>query len=441
MIERYTRPEMGHIWSTAEKFRTWLEVEAAVSQALEERGIVPGGTAAAIRAAGPVDPARVEELEATLNHDVIAFLTAVTEKAGPEARYLHFGMTSSDLLDTALGLTLRRAGMQVRAGLVDLSRLVAARAVEFKDLACVGRTHGIIAEPTTFGLKLLGFHTELERQRDRLDAAVADTAVGKISGAVGTFTHLDPDVESDVCHRLGLAAEPVSTQVVPRDRHAALVTTLAGLSATLERFATEMRNLQRSEISEALEFFGSGQKGSSSMPHKKNPITAERVAGLARVVRGHAVAALENVALWHERDITHSSVERVILPDAFITVDYQIHLTARIVERMVVRPEAMSRNLNRNGGIIFSQRVLLALADGGLSREDAYALVQRNALKAWEEEGSFRDIVENDAEITARLSPEALDDCFDLAHNLRNVDAVFTRVLGAAARKDDDSDE
>jgi adenylosuccinate lyase len=340
-------------------------------------------------------------------------------------------MTSSDLLDTAQALVLRRALLEIRAGLSDLSDALRDRALEHRLTPCVGRTHGVIAEPTTFGLKLLGWYTETRRHLERLDQALVAAAVGKISGAVGTFSHLDPGVEEEVCHRLGLAAEPVSTQVVPRDRHAQVLSTLANLSAGLERFATEIRNLQRSEILEAEERFTRGQKGSSAMPHKRNPITCERVAGLARVVRGHATAALENVALWHERDITHSSVERVILPDAFILVDYQLHLMTQIVEQLVVYPERMMRNLDRAGGIVFSQKVLLALADAGLSREEAYRMVQRNALRAWEEGLSFRELIEADPEIRERLPAEAVDACFDLNEALRNVPAIFERVLGA----------
>lgn len=433
MIERYTRPEMGRIWSTDSRYRTWLAVEVAVTEALERRGRVPAGTARAIAAVESVDPARVDELEATLNHDVIAFLTAVTEKAGPAARFLHFGMTSSDLVDTAQGLTLRRAGMQIRAGLVDLIEVLRQQALEYRHTPCVGRTHGVIAEPTTFGFKLLGFYCEMERHRTRLDEAIAGVAVGKVSGAVGTFTHLAPDVEEEVCHRLGLAPEPVATQVVARDRHAALLATLAGASAGLERIATEVRNLQRSEILEAEEYFAPGQKGSSAMPHKRNPITCERIAGLARLLRGYAVAGFENVALWHERDITHSSVERVALPDAFILLDYQLHLTTRVMEKLLVYPDRMLKNLYRAGGIVFSQRVLLALTDGGLSREDAYRIVQRNALRAWSEDLSFRELVEGDRDIAAGLAPEALDACFDLEHNLRHIDLAFERVLGPIA--------
>ncbi|MDZ4803444.1 MAG: adenylosuccinate lyase [Candidatus Eisenbacteria bacterium] len=430
MIERYSRPEMSRIFATTARFQTWLDVEAAVSRALERRGLVPAGIADAIERAGPIDPARVEEIEQTTHHDVIAFLSAVSERMGPPGRFLHHGMTSSDLIDTALGLTLRRASMVLRTGLCDLSDVVRARAMEFRRLPCVGRTHGVIAEPTTFGLKLLGWYAELNRQLVRLDEAVLGVAVGKISGAVGTFSHLPPDVEEEVCHRLGLSPEPVSTQVAARDRHATLVMTLAGLSASLERMATEVRNLQRSEILEAEEHFAVGQKGSSAMPHKRNPITAERVAGLARLLRGYAVSALENVALWHERDITHSSVERVILADSFLVVDYQLHLMTRIVQGLIVYPRRMVENLNRAGGIVYSQRVLLALTEAGLPREDAYLLVQRAAHTAWENGGSFRALTEADPEIASRLEPGRLNDCFDLDHGLRHIDDIFRRVLG-----------
>ena len=430
MIDRYTRPTMGRIWSTPARFETWLDVEAAVSRALEERGRVPKGTAAAIEKAGLIDPEHVLELENTLKHDVIAFLTAVSEKIGPAGRHLHYGMTSSDLLDTAMGITLRRSGMLIRAGLTELRQVIRRRALEFRGTVCIGRTHGVIAEPTTFGLKLLGWYTEVTRQLERLDEAILSVSVGKVSGAVGTFSHLDPEIEEDVCHRLGLSPEPVATQVVARDRHAALVATLAGISSSLERFATEIRNLQRSEILEAEEYFSPGQKGSSSMPHKRNPITAERVAGLSRLVRGYAQAAFENVALWHERDITHSSVERVILPDAFCVVDYQLSLMYQLVDGLVVYPERMRTNAGRAGGIVFSQKVLLALTDSGMSREEAYSLVQKNALEAWDDGGSFQDLVMADVEITSRLSPETLDHCFDIDSNLEHVDYVFQRVLG-----------
>ena len=430
MIERYCRPEMARLWSEEEKLRTWLEVELAVVEALERYDEAPAGTAARIRERAVIDPARAAALEVTLKHDVIAFLTSISERLGDESRWLHFGMTSSDLLDTALALTTRRAAMLIRAGVRALAAVVRAQAEAHRDTAMVGRSHGVHAEPTTFGLKMLLWYAELGRQEDRLLEAVGSISVGKISGAVGTFSHLDPRVEEFVCHRLGLSPAPVSTQIVQRDRHAAMMLALANLSASLEKFATEIRNLQRTEILEAEEPFTKGQKGSSAMPHKRNPITCERVAGLARVVRGNAMAALENVALWHERDITHSSVERVIFPDSFLLVDYQLALMTQVVEGLVVYPERMMENLERTGGLVFSQRLLLELTRRGMRREDAYEVVQENALAAWDGGPSFRERVREDPRILDALSAAEVDDIFDLSYNLRNVGRVFDRVLG-----------
>jgi adenylosuccinate lyase len=432
MIPRYSRPEMAGLWSDHEKYRVWLEVEAAVAQALERHGIAPGGTAAGIRAAA-VKPERVDALEATLKHDVIAFLTMVSEQLGDESRYLHYGMTSSDLLDTAFVLTTKRAGALVLGGVDALAGVLRDQAVRYRDTPTIGRTHGVHAEPTTFGLKLLGWYTETRRQRDRLQHAVDGISVGKVSGSVGTYSHLDPPIEETVCRELGLAPAPVSTQILQRDRHAAVLLALANLSASLEKFATEIRNLQRTEILEAEEPFTRGQKGSSSMPHKRNPITVERVAGLARVVRGNAMAGLENVALWHERDITHSSVERVIFPDSFILVDYQLSLLVPVIRDLVVYPERMLQNLDRTGGLVFSQRLLLELTGKGMRREEAYAAVQENALAAWEGGAPFRTRIREDARVQKVLSPEEIDAAFDLAYNLRNVNAIFERVLGERA--------
>ncbi len=429
MIERYSRPEMAGLWAEEAKLRTWLEVELAVVEALERYDRAPEGTAAAIRRGAVVNPARAAELEAVLKHDVIAFLTSVSENLGDESRWLHYGMTSSDLLDTALAVTVRRAAMQVRAGVRALAEAVRAQAVAHRRTPMIGRSHGVHAEPTTFGLKMLGWYTELQRQEARLMDAAAGISAGKISGAVGTFSHLDPRVEEYVCHRLGLTPAPVSTQILQRDRHAAMILALANLSASLEKFATEIRSLQRTEILEVEEPFTRGQKGSSAMPHKRNPITCERVAGLARVVRGNAVAALENVALWHERDITHSSVERVIFPDSFILLDYQLHLMTGVVADLVVYPENMRRNLERTGGLVFSQRLLLELTRAGMRREEAYAVVQENALAAWEGGEPFRDRVRTDPRILAVLAADAVDGVFDLDYNLRNVDRIFERVL------------
>jgi adenylosuccinate lyase len=430
VIERYRRPEMARLWSEAEKLAVWLEVELAVVEALEQEGIAPAGTAARIRGKAVVDPGRAAALEGTLHHDVIAFLTSVSENLGDESRWLHYGMTSSDLLDTALGVRLGRAGALVDAGADLLQRAVREQALAHRETPMVGRTHGVHAEPTTFGLKLLGWYAELGRHRERLARALEGVAVGKISGAVGTFTHLPPRIEERVCARLGLGAAPVSTQILQRDRHADLLCVLANLSAGLEKFATEIRNLQRTEILEVEEPFGRGQKGSSSMPHKRNPITCERVAGLARVVRGYAVAALENVNLWHERDITHSSVERVIFPDAFLLVDYQMAQMTRVVAELIVYPDRMRANLERMGGLVFSQRLLLALVERGLRREEAYDIVQEHALAAWQGGPSFRDRVKGDARLAGPLGARGLDEIFDLSYNLRHVDAVFRRVLG-----------
>lgn len=434
MIARYSRPEMADVWSDAAKYRTWLEVETAVVEALEAFGTAPRGSAEAIRTKATVDAVRIDELETVLKHDVIAFLTAVSEGLGDESRWLHYGMTSSDLLDTALALTTRRAGMRILEGLRTLAGAVKGRAIEHRRTPTIGRSHGVHAEPTTFGLKLLGWYTELVRQEERLLEAVAGMSVGKVSGAVGTFSHLEPRIEEYVCHRLGLAPAPVSTQILQRDRHAAMMAALAGLSATLEKMATEIRSLQRTEILEAEEPFTRGQKGSSAMPHKRNPIVCERVAGLARIARANAIAAFENVALWHERDITHSSVERVIFPDSFLLVDYQLHLMIEVVRGLVVYPETMLRNLNRTGGLVFSQRLLLALTRAGMRREEAYAVVQDNALAAWEGGSPFRERVLGDPRILGVLDRVAIEGCFDLAYNLRHVDEVFRRVLGEEER-------
>jgi len=429
MIERYSRPKMAALWSDEEKLRVWLEVELAVVEALESVGTAPAGTAERIREGAILDLRRVETLEATLKHDVIAFLTSVSENLGDDSRFLHYGMTSSDLVDTALSLRLKRACLLILEGVGDLAAAVRKQALTHKNTPMIGRTHGVHAEPTTFGVKMLVWLTELERHQKRLVEAGQGISVGKISGAVGTFTHLDPEIEAHVCRTLGLNPARVSTQILQRDRHAALITCLANLSASLEKFATEIRNLQKTEVREAEEPFTKGQKGSSSMPHKRNPITCERVAGLARVLRGNAVAALENVALWHERDITHSSVERVILPDSFLLVDYQLSLLAEVVDGLVVYPERMLLNLNRTGGLVFSQRVLLALTEHGMRREDAYAVVQENALAAWHGGDTFRERIARDPRVGEVLRPKEVEAAFDMSYNLRNVDRLFERVL------------
>lgn len=428
MIARYTRPEMGKIWSDENKFRTWLEVEIAACEAQAELGKIPPEALETIKRKANFDVERVLEIEETVKHDVIAFLTNVAECVGPESRFIHLGMTSSDLLDTSLALLLRQAAAILHADLEALRNVLARRAVEFKTTPCVGRSHGVHAEPTTFGLKLALWYDELGRDLRRLESATQSISVGKMSGAVGTFAHLDPRVEELVCEKLGLQPAPVSTQIVQRDRHAEFLSALALIAASLETFATEIRNLQRSEILEVEEPFGRGQKGSSAMPHKRNPITCERIAGLARVVRGNAMAALENVALWGERDITHSSVERIILPDSTIAVDYMLHQFTRIVDELVVHPENMTRNLHTTRGLVFSQSVLLALVEKGLTREEAYGLVQSRAMQVWNGGETFKEAVLSDRRIRDVLSEDEIEACFDLQKHLRHMDTIFRRI-------------
>ena len=437
MIPRYSRPEMARLWEPEHRLRIWLEVELAACEAMAELGEVPAEAARLLRARAAermdalIDPARIEAIEATTRHDVIAFLTHAEEVLGPEARFLHRGMTSSDLLDTALAVQLRDA-----AGLLlaDLNRLLGAlkrRALEHRYTLCIGRSHGVHAEPTTFGLKLAGFHAEFARDRRRLERARSEVATCAISGAVGTFANVDPGVERRVALRLGLSPEPVSTQVIPRDRHAMFFATLGVIASGVERLATEVRHLQRTEVREVEEPFAAGQKGSSAMPHKRNPVLAENLTGLARLVRAAVVPALENVALWHERDISHSSVERVIAPDTTILLDFALHRLTSLVEKMVVYPERMRENLESLRGLVSSQRVLLALVDAGLPRRRAYELVQRHALATWDGGRSLRERLAADEEVTARLAPEALDALFDLGVHTRHVDTVFARVFGS----------
>jgi adenylosuccinate lyase len=436
MIPRYTRPEMAAIWATEHRLRLWLEIELCALEAMAALGQVPLEVAASVRAAaerhGPalIDPRRIEEIEAETRHDVIAFLTHLEQVIGPEARHLHLGMTSSDLLDTALALQLTAAADLL---LGDLDRLLAAlrrRAHEHKDTLCIGRSHGVHAEPTTFGLKLAGFYAEFARHRARLEQARAEVATCAISGAVGTFANVDPRVEEQVAARLGLTTEPISTQVIPRDRHAAFFTTLAVIAGGVERLATEIRHLQRTEVGEVAEPFAAGQKGSSAMPHKQNPILAENLTGLARLVRAAAAPALENVALWHERDISHSSVERVIAPDATIALDFALHRLAGLIEGLQVDPARMRANLEQSRGLIHSQRVLLALTAAGLGRQEAYAIVQHHALEAWRHGQSLLERLRTEPEATKRLSPEQLGALFDLGHHTRHVDTIFNRVFG-----------
>ena len=428
MIGRYSRPEMAALWTEEAKLGRWLEVEIAACRGWAARGVIPPGDLAAIEASAAFSVERTQEIERTTDHDVIAFLTNVAEHVGPASRWIHFGMTSSDTVDTAQALALKRAGELLVGGQEALTRRLRDRALEMWDTVCVGRTHGMHAEPTTFGLKLAGHAFESRRNEERLRAAIAGAAVGKLSGAVGTYATFPPDLEGEVLAALEIAGEPVATQVVARDRHAALVGAMAVAASSLDRLATEMRHLQRTEVQEIEEAFAVGQKGSSAMPHKRNPITAERISGLARVIRGHAVAALEDVALWHERDISHSSVERVILPDATILLDYLLALAERLVEGLVVRADRMREVLGSSRGLVYSQRVLLTLVERGLTREEAYPLVQRNAMRAWEEGVALRDLIGTDPEIAGRLDPGELDALFDPSWHTRHLGAVRERV-------------
>ncbi len=430
MIERYTLPEMGALWTDEAKYRTWLEVEVEAARAMAKARIIPAKAFAVIEKKADFDVNRVNEIEADVNHDVIAFLTSVSEFVGEEAKYLHYGMTSSDMLDTALSLTLKRAAKLIDRKIETALKAIRKLARKYKNTPCMGRTHGVFAEPTTVGLKFAVWYTELDRGRERFKRAAEEIAVGKISGAVGNFANLDPKIEAAVCRKLGLTPAPVSTQVVQRDRHANFVTALALLASSMEKFATEIRLLQRTEVGEMAEGFSKKQKGSSAMPHKKNPITAERISGIARLVRGYAVSAMENVALWHERDIAHSSVERVILPDSCIIVDYGLEKFIGVLNGLVVNPDRMLDNIYFRGGVVFSQRLLLKLAGPVGSRDTAYRLVQRNAMKAVETNGSFRELVKKDKDITEHLSDKEIDSCFDLEYYTRNVDTIFKRVFG-----------
>ena len=433
MIARYTRPAMGKIWSDENKYRCWLTVEVAASQALAKFGLVPQAAADTIRDKSAFTVDRINEIEAEVRHDVIAFTTTVAEHiADPESsRWLHYGLTSTDVVDTAQSLQLKEASAIIRAGIVALSETLKKRAIEFKHTPIIGRTHGIHAEPTTFGLKLLLWYSEMQRNLTRFDAAAEDLRVGKLSGAVGTFGHLKPEHEEAICKALGLTPVAVATQVVQRDRHAAYIASLAIVCSTLDKIATEVRHLQRTEVREAEEFFSEKQKGSSAMPHKRNPITSEQISGLARVVRANAQTAFENIALWHERDISHSSAERVILPDSTILADYLLAKTENLITKLMVYPARMLKNLESTGGLIFSGQLLLDLAESGMSREDAYRLVQTHAMNSWKNELVFRDEIAKVSEITARLSPEKLARAFDYNRQLANVDAIFARVLGA----------
>lgn len=431
MIARYTLPEMGKLWTDQSKFETWLEVELAAADAMAQRKIIPKAAAVSLRKFAKFDIARIDEIEREVNHDVIAFLTSVSESVGSSGKYLHFGMTSSDVVDTSLSLTMVRAAKIIDKKLQRAIASVKKLSLVHRATPCVGRTHGMIAEPTTFGLKLAVWYTELKRRREHFARATEGIRVGNLSGAVGNYSNLIPEVEALVCKKLGLKPAPVSTQVLQRDRHAEFVTSLSLVASSLEKFATEIRNLQRTEIGEVAEAFGKGQKGSSAMPHKRNPITAERISGIARVMRGYAIASMENVPLWHERDIAHSSVERVILPDATILVDYALEKFIDLVDRLTVNPERMLRNLYYGGGLVFSQKVLLKLAKATGSREVAYRLVQRNALAAADGRGDFRALLWRDKDVRKHFSKRELDACFDLKQYLRNVPRIFARVYGS----------
>jgi adenylosuccinate lyase len=432
MIPRYSRPEMAAIWAPETRFRIWFEIEAHALDAMADLGIVPASAAEAVWKArdAEFDVGRIDEIEREVKHDVIAFLTHLAEHVGPEARFLHQGMTSSDVLDTCFSVQLVRAADVLLNDLSGLLRALRKRALEHKDTICIGRSHGIHAEPTTFGLKLAQAHAEFQRNRDRLRMARHDIATCAISGAVGTFANVDPAVEAHVAAQLGLDPEPISSQIIPRDRHAFFFATLGVIASSVERLATEIRHLQRTEVAEAEEYFAPGQKGSSAMPHKRNPVLTENLTGLARLVRAYSVPAMENVALWHERDISHSSVERNIGPDATVTLDFALARLAGVIENLAVYPEAMLRNLNSTHGLVHSQRVLLALPQAGRSREDAYRLVQRNAMKAWEQGGEFLDALKSDPDVTAALDPAALEALFDLSWHTRHVDTIFERVFG-----------
>ena len=430
MIPRYSRTEMAAIWEPANKFRIWLEIETHACDKQAELGVIPAEAAKAVRDKGNFDIDRIDEIERETHHDVIAFLTNLAEYVGPQARFVHQGMTSSDVLDTCLAVQLSQAANLL---LDDIDKVLAAlkkRAFEHKLTPCVGRSHGIHAEPTTFGLKLAGFYAEFSRNLERLETARKEIATCAISGAVGTFATIDPAVEAHVAEKMGLSVEPISTQVIPRDRHAAFFACLAVIASSVERLATEIRHLQRTEVGEAEEFFAKGQKGSSAMPHKRNPILTENLTGLARVVRSAVVPALENVALWHERDISHSSVERMIAPDATVTLDFALIRLAGVIDKLVVNEDIMRENLDRLGGLIFSQQVLLALTQAGMSREDAYAAVQRNAMGVWDGKGDFLDLLQADAEVTKLLDADALKQLFDMDTHTRHVDTIFKRVFG-----------
>jgi len=430
MIERYSRPEMARIWAAKNRFQIWLEIETLACEAQAELGVIPKEVVPVIRAKGDFDIARIDAIEAEVKHDVIAFLTSVAEYVGPEARFIHQGMTSSDVLDTCLSVQLTQAADELLADLDLVLESLKVRALEHRDTVCIGRSHGIHAEPVTFGLKLASFYAEMQRNRTRLAAARENIATGAISGAVGTFANIDPYVEEYVCARMGLKPEPVSTQVIPRDRHAEYFCVLAIIASSMERIAVEVRHMQRTEVLEAEEFFSKGQKGSSAMPHKRNPILSENLTGQARYIRSLCIPALENVALWHERDISHSSVERYIAPDATVALDFSLRRLNGLIRNLVVYPENMTRNLNQMKGLVFSQKILLDLTQAGVSREDSYRLVQRNAMKVWEQGADFQTELLADQEVVGALGEARIREAFDLNYHLKHVATIFKRVFG-----------
>ncbi|HDL89819.1 MAG TPA: adenylosuccinate lyase [Thermodesulforhabdus norvegica] len=432
MISRYTRPEMAQLWSLENKYRKWLEVELAVCEVRAERGEIPEEDWKNIREKANFDVGRIDEIEMETKHDVIAFLTNVAEYVGPSSRFIHEGLTSSDVLDTAFALLLVEASDILLADIDRLMSVLKKQAFRWKDQVMIGRSHGVHAEPVTLGLKFALWYEEMKRNRQRLNRARETVRVGKISGAVGTYANIDPEIETAVCKKLGLEPDPISTQIVQRDRHAEYFTTLAVIGCTVEKIAVEIRHLQRTEVREAEEFFAPGQKGSSAMPHKRNPIGCENLSGLARVLRANAIAAMENVALWHERDISHSSVERIIAPDSTTLLNYMLNRLTSILEKLTIYPENMERNLNITGGLFFSQRVMLSLTKKGLTREDAYRIVQRNAMKVWQEGGTLRDRLASDPDITRYLSTHELDELFDLSYYTRHVNTIFERVFNDA---------
>ncbi len=427
MIERYTNPEMGNIWTLQHEFEVMLDVEIAACEAMAELGEIPKEAAINIREKAHFELDRVKEIEKETNHDIIAFLTNVAEYVGDDSKYIHKGLTSSDVKDTALGIMMKKSAELIIDDLKKFREVLKRRAAEFKHTVCIGRTHGIHAEPMTFGLKLALWMNEIDRDIERVEHAKKIVSVGKLSGAVGTYSNINPKIEELVCKKLGITPSPLATQVIQRDRHAEYMTTLAIVASSFEKFATEIRNLQRTDIREAEEYFSPGQKGSSAMPHKRNPITCERIAGMARLVRGNALASMENIALWHERDISHSSVERVILPDSTINVDYCIKKFTNIIDKLLVYPEAMMENLNKTGGLIFSQRILIALVSKGVLREDAYKWVQRNAMKRWLEKEDFKTNISKDEDVTRYLSQAEIDECFKVDYFLRHVDMIMAR--------------